>query len=93
MISRGFGSDLALLHVLTYNSKEEFEICPCLVSFEFLSPKFSIVCVTSLEDNLVSSRHYLFSRVSIISGFSESDSVIDLRIERLDRLVRVVRGP
>ena len=94
MISCGSGGGFALSRVLTCSSKVEFELCPCLVSFGFLSPKFAVVCVdTSLEDNLVSNCDYLFSRVYIVSGFSENNSVIDLLIECLDRLVWVVRGP
>ena len=88
MISYGSSGGFALPQVLNCSSKVEFELWPCLVSFGFLSPKFAIVCVdTSLEDNLVSNCDYLFSRVCIVNGFSESNSVIDLLIERLDRLV------
>ena len=93
MISCGSGGGFALPQVLTCRSKLEVELWPCLFSFDFLSPKFTIVCVdTSLEDNLVSYCDYLFSRVCIVSGFSESNIVIDFLIERLDRLVWAVRG-
>ena len=93
MISFGTSGGCAPHQVLTCSSKVEFELWPCLVSFGFLSPKFAIVCVdTSLEDNLVSYCDYLFSRVCIVSGFSESNIVIDFLIERLDRLVWAVRG-
>ena len=93
MISCGSGGGFALPQVLTCSNKVEFELWPCLVSIDFLSPEFTIVCVdTRLEDNLVSNCDYLFSRVYIVSGFSENNSVIDSLIERLDRLVWLVRG-
>ena len=62
---------------------------PCLTSFGFLAPYLAIVYInTSLKPYFVPNTHSLFVRVLVVS---KSDSVIDLLIERLDRLIRVIR--